>query len=149
MRLEALCNMTLNYRTEPAYGGGFMMFHLSDGKEASAYGEGDATFVGERLTGTARWVNYEHIRGDGMLEPNVHGIITMHDGALVLFSLEGRTLFVTPKGDQLLMVKFEAEDQRYRWLNTTFCVLEGVLDPDAANFKTKIYVCINELAEGN
>ena len=146
MRLEPLCEMKLSYRKEDAYGAEFVEMHPNGGDEGSGYGEGEATLTGQRLTGTARWANHPHILGDGMVQPNVHGIITTHDGALVLFSLTGRTLFLTPKADQLLRMTFEAEDQRYRWLNSAFCVLEGV--GDVGFFRTKVYVCINELAEG-
>src|SRR5262249_47277186 len=82
MRLEPLCEMHLSYRKEDAYGAEFIELHPYGGEEGSAYGEGDATLTGERLSGTARWANHPHILGDGMVQPNVHGIITTHDGAL-------------------------------------------------------------------
>jgi hypothetical protein len=92
-------------------------------------------------------MNHPHRRSDKTMLPDLHGIITTHDGAFVLFSLEGRTIFPDPKGNQLLTTTFEAEDERYRWLNTSFCVLEGVIDLETGQFKTQVYICINEMAE--
>jgi hypothetical protein len=52
--------------------------------------EGDATFSGQRLSGTARWMNGG--RSDGVNQPDVHGVIRTDDEAFVLFTLQGRTL---------------------------------------------------------
>ncbi len=147
MRLELLCEMTLTYRKESAYNAPFIILRPYGGEEGSAYGEGDGVITGERLSGTSRWVNHPHRRSDKTMLPNTNGIITTHDGAFVLFSLEGRTIFPTPKGNQLLTVTFEAEDPRYTWLNETFCVMEGVIDLETGQFNTRVYRCINELAE--
>jgi len=40
---------------------------------------------------------------------------------------------------------FEAEDERYKWLNTAVCVLEGLISPTSAKMKAKIYECVHEL----
>ncbi len=54
-----------------------------------------------------------------------------------LFTLQGRTIWVEDKGRQLLSVIFEAEDSRYKWLNNTFCVLEGVINPSTLTYAGK------------
>jgi len=147
MRLEQLCEMELAYREEEAYGGKVVMVRPYAGEEGSAYGEGEGTVNGPRLKGKVRWVNHPHRRSDSVMLPNVHGIIATEDGAIIMFSLEGRTVFNDGVGLQLLTVTLEAEDERYRWLNNTFCVLEGIIDPVSTIVRARIYQCINELPE--
>lgn len=142
MRLEPLCDMELVYREEKIYGGGFTMVRPYGGEEGSAYGEGDGTVNGARLKGKMRWVNHPHRRNDGVMLPNVHGVIVTDDGAKIIFSLEGRTVFKGENGFQLLNVVFEAEDERYLWLNNTLCVLEGIINQ---TMKAKVYECIHEM----
>ncbi len=62
-----------------------------------------------------------------------------------MFSLQGRTFFEDEKGKQLLMVTFEAENERYRWLNTSFCALEGIIDAQTASMRARVYACVNDL----
>ncbi len=49
------------------------------------------------------------------------------------------------RGGQNLVVAFEAEEERYRWLNNVLCVGEGVIDPEKLRAKIRIYTCVNEL----
>jgi hypothetical protein len=145
MRLELLCGMDFTYRREPLYDGPFQYVVPYGSQEASLYGEGDAVFRGERLSGTARFVNHARRRSDGVNLPSVHGIIRTDDGAFVLFVLEGRT---PPPQDGkrrlLCTVFFESEDERYHWLNSAVCVLEGELRSGGTT-STRIYRCVQEL----
>jgi hypothetical protein len=59
--------------------------------------------------------------------------------------LKDRTVFKNEHGRQLLSVMFEAEDQRYTWLNHSFCVLEGVIG--SGGMRAQVYACINELID--
>jgi hypothetical protein len=145
MRLEHVCDMELVYREEPAYGGKFLLVRPYGGEEGTAYGEGDATFTGPRLQGKARWVNHPHRRSDGMMLPDAHGVIVTDDGAQIMFTLQGRTFFEDHTGKQLLLVTFEAEEERYRWLNTSVCVLEGVINAQTLSMQARIYACVHEL----
>jgi hypothetical protein len=64
-------------------------------------------------------------------EPDMHGVIRTDDGAFVL-----------------LTVCFEAEDERYRWLNTAICVLEGLISSPitgTGKMRARIYSCVHEL----
>ena len=92
------------------------------GEEGTAYGEGDGRVTGAKLEGKVRWVNHPHRRSDGTFLPDAHGVILTSDRAEILFALQGRTAFEKGRGKQLLSATFEAEDERYRWLNTFFCV---------------------------
>ena len=144
MRLEHLCEMELAYRSESLYQGKFVVARPYNSQEAEAYGEGDGWVKGERLKGTARWVNHPHCRSDGVWLPNLHGVIQTEDGAGVLFSLRGRTKFMADgKGNQLLTVIFETEDERYQWLNDSICVLEGIIEGFAMH--AQVFQCLNEL----
>jgi hypothetical protein len=135
------------YREEALYGTHFVMVRPYGGEEGAAYGEGDATFTGPRLQGSARWVNHPRRRSDGMMMPNAHGLIVTADGAKVLFSFSGRTVFEAGVGKQLLHVTFETEDERYTWMNTSVCVLEGLIDSQTGHMKARIYACLNELGD--
>ena len=144
MRLEYLCDLELAYREESLYQGKFVVARPYDSQEANAYGEGDGWVKGERLQGTARWVNHPHCRTDGVWLPNVHGVIQTEDGASILFSLHGRTKFMTGgQGHQLLTTILETGDERYAWLNDSICILEGVIKGFAMH--AQVFQCINEL----
>jgi hypothetical protein len=40
--------------------------------------------------------------------PDAHGIIVTNDGAIIMFTIQGRTVFEQDQGKQLLGVLFEA-----------------------------------------
>lgn len=80
-----------------------------------------------------------------MAECHIHGVLLTADGAQVMFSFRGRTFFEGEIGKQLLTVTFEADDERYRWLNTSFCVLEGVIDGERLSMRARVYACVNDL----
>lgn len=145
MRLEYVCDMELAYREEPTYGGKFLVVQPYGSEEGTGYGEGDGTFTGPKLQGKARWVNHPHRRSDGMMLPDAHGVIVTHDGAEIMFTLQGHTFFEDDTSKQLLLTTFEAEDERYRWLNRSMCVLEGVIDTNTWSMRARIYACMHEL----
>ena len=142
MRLEYLCDLELTYRELPAFGTDFVLVRPYAAEDGSGYGEGDGKVYSQGLNGTVRWVNHPHRRGDGAMLPDAHGVILSDDGAILLFSLQGRTTFKGEQGQQLLRMLFETEAQRYEWLNTALCVLEGVIE--AGRMRARVYVCIHE-----
>ncbi len=149
MRLELLCEMHLVYdRIDGKQD--VVLIRPYGSQEGSAFIVGKGTVTGEQLSGTVRWVNHPHRRSDGTMLPNLHGVITTHDGASVLLTMEqGRTTFPTPKPNLLVTTTFEAEAEAYRWLNNIYCVLEGVIDLSSGELSTRVYRCINELAEAD
>jgi hypothetical protein len=42
-------------------------------------------------------------------------------------------------------VSFLSDAPRYRWLNSSLCVLEGVIDAERLVMRARIYSCVNEL----
>lgn len=145
MQLEYLCDMDLVYQEAPGLGAPFLLIRPYGGEEGTGYGEGDGMVTGPRLQGTVRWVNHPHRRSDGAMMPDAHGVIQTHDGATVMFSLQGRTFFDAGIGKQVLLTLFEAENERYQWLNRALCVLEGVIDAERFAMRARVYVCQHEL----
>ena len=143
MRLELLCEMELIYRQVELLGGQFVLLRPYGTEEGSGYGEGEGTIMGTRINGTMRWINHPRRRGDAVTLPDAHGIIRTEDDAFIMFSLQGRTVFIESGGVQLLNVIFEAEDERYRWLNNTLCVLEGFIRTEG--MQARVYMCVNEM----
>ena len=92
MRLEHLCDIELCYQSLPFGTKKFVLVRPYGGEEGSGYGEGDGTVSGERLRGQVRWVNHPHRRSDGVMLPHAHGLVATDDGALVMFTLQGRTV---------------------------------------------------------
>jgi hypothetical protein len=144
MRLEFLCDLELTYRAMSTFGTDVLFVKPYGTEEGTAYGEGDGRISGPQLKGAVRWVNHPHRRSDGVMIPDAHGAVLTDDGAVLLFNLQGRTSFVGEQGHQLLRMLFETEADRYRWLNSALCVLEGVIEH--RRMHARVYVCINELA---
>jgi hypothetical protein len=67
------------------------------------------------------------------------------DNAIIMFTLQGRTVFEQEQGKQLLSVIFEAEAEAYRWLNATFCILEGLIDGTRLRMRARVYACRSDL----
>lgn len=145
MRLEHLCDMEFVFQEMSELGTKFLLIHPYGGEEGSGYGEGTGTVTGPRLQGGLRWVNHPHRRSDGAMLPDTHGVVQTDDGATVMFSLQGRTFFDGDTGKQLLLTLFEAEDERYQWLNTTLCVLEGLIDAEHLVMRARVFACQHEL----
>jgi len=145
MRLEHVCDMELVYCEEPIYSGMFLLVRPYGGEEAIGYGEGDGTVTGSKLCGTVRWVNHPYRRNDRTLVPDAHGVIVTDDDAMILFTLQGRAFFEHDTGQPVLATSFEADDARYMWLNTTLCILEGVINTERKHMRARIYACIHDL----
>ncbi|HEY7983015.1 MAG TPA: DUF3237 family protein [Ktedonobacterales bacterium] len=154
MRLEHLCDVEFAFDAPPA------LVRPYGTEEGAAFGQGGGTVSGERLRGTARWVNHPHRRSDGVMYPDMDGIITTESGSTILFSMQGRTIWQQttrgPAGNQLLRVLFDAEDPHYRWLNGAVCVMEGRVSPPPPPGQpaivhhtdpARIYVCLNDLMD--
>ena len=143
MRLEHLCDLELTYRQVPILDDIYVMVQPYDTEEGTAYGEGDGKASGLQLNGSVRWVNHPHRRSDQVMLPDAHGVIRTDDGAILLFHIQGRTTFAGEQGRQLLYMLFETEAEKYGWLNTALCVLEGVIE--AGLTRARVYVCVHEL----
>ena len=143
MRLEHLCDMELGYQ------GGFTLIQPYASEEGTGFGTGEGMASGDQLAGRIRWVNHPVRRSDGVMLPNVHGVITTGEGVPILFTMQGRTMSTQTtqgrQGQHLLTALFEAEDERYRWLNTTLCIAEGWQNPETLRFQFHVYTCLSDL----
>lgn len=86
MRLEYLCDLTLDYDEH-----GLLLLKPFAGHEGQAFGSGMGRAEGERLHGPVRWANYPRMRDDGVLMPDVRGVVDTEEGP-VLFELRGYSL---------------------------------------------------------
>jgi hypothetical protein len=144
MKLELLCEMELAY-TPSLFGEKFILEQPYGTEEGSGFGDLEGSVKGGRVTGKVRLTNHPHRRSDGVMLPNGHGVIRTDDEGIVLFTLQGRTVFVGEQGRQLLAATFESSDERYKWLNNTFCVLEGAFDPPTMSMRARVYSCVSDL----
>ena len=142
MRLQKLCSLELRYLDDH--------FPKPYGDESGpGWGIGEGSVSGDRLNGAIKWSNHPSVRSDGVALPDFRGVISTADGAKVLVSLTGRTVFLPREnetvGRQLLMALFESDDEQYAWLNREVCIAEGIHDPQNPPSRTEIYLCTNEL----
>ncbi|HEX8983108.1 MAG TPA: hypothetical protein VF792_10085 [Ktedonobacterales bacterium] len=152
MRLVNLCTLNLRPTTTNA------LVRPFGTEEGTTFQEGEGVAEGERLRGVARWCNVPRRRSDGAMLPDIRGVIHTHEGAMVIFHLEGRVIWNPtnngPIGDQLMRVTFVAEDARYQWLNNAFCVFEGRVRPPSPTSDNRpqrvgdayVYECVNDLS---
>jgi hypothetical protein len=143
MRVDQLCMMDLRYT------GDFHVVRPYGNESGIGWGIGDGVVTGDRLSGDIQWSNQPRRRGDGVMLPNVRGVIATADGEEVFVDLSGRTVFVDRDGgqvgSQLLMTLFESQADRYSWLNATVCMTEGAIDPDKGTSHFEVFVCHNDL----
>ncbi len=150
MRLTHLCDMEL------AHEGAAFLVRPFGGEEGTVVGQGGGTVTGERLRGTARWFNHAHRRSDGTMLPDMQGVIVTEEGAVIAFSMQGRTVWLPSTegivGSQMLHVSFETQDERHRWLNNVLCVSEAIVslpgpqDTGPRHLRgARVYICENEL----
>lgn len=151
MRSTKLCLFNL---TQTAPG---VLISPYGGEDGVAFSGGEGVAEGERLRGAIRWFNHPRRRSDGVMLPDIQGVLTTADGAEIIFSMQGRVVWSNTEdgsvGDQLMRIIFEAEDPRYRWLNNAFCVFEGRVSPPSPQTQGRpqrigdafVYLCVNEL----
>ena len=143
MRLEPLCAFDLRYTQD------FHLVRPYGNESGTGWGVGDGRVSGDRLTGTAQWSNQPDRRGDGAMLPNARGVVVTDEGAEVLFSLAGRTVFAERLGEevgrQLLLVLLESDDERYAWLNNTVCVGDGLVNAETMTMHLAVFECVGEV----
>ena len=126
--------------------------HGDDGDWGASV-QGHGSVRGERLAGELQWTNHPCRRADGTWLASYEGTITTTDGAKLLFSLQGYNRGIgDPFGydhrSALCVLKLAARDERYRWANDVFAVVEADVRPsaDPERWQIKAYECVNELA---
>ncbi len=142
MRLEPLLEMSLAYRGE-------FVLQKSFGASGAGYGEADGEATGDRVRGKVRSSNHPSLREDDVFQPDGAGVIATPDGAKIIFRMRGYSVRAEPDGKQrafTVWLAFQTEDPRYRWLNPTFAVGEGVIDFATTAMRLRVFECVNEIA---
>jgi hypothetical protein len=92
--------------------------------------------------------------------PDFHGVISTEDGADILFSFHGYNFGVRESAQPHPLQPYEqraalaaltvaAGDDRYRWVNQVFAVLEADVRPFAnpEHWRIRAFECVNEITE--
>ena len=118
-----------------------------------AYVQGHGSISGERLQGELRWTNHPRRRADGTWLPDYQGSIATADGAQLLFSMAGYNTgvgdpFTYDQRAALCSLTLAATDERYRWVNDLFAVVEADVRPsaDPEHWRLRASECVNEIA---
>lgn len=121
MRLTPLCEVELTYTSIEV---------LDYGAGGQIYGTMEGAVSGDELRGTLRLTNLAVRRADNVNLPTLRGLLDTDDGARIYVEMNG--IATLRPSDQarvfVTTLSFRTGDARYGWLNTTFAVLEGVLD---------------------
>ena len=97
MRLESLCRISMRYAEgswHRPYGA------RDDGAEGLGFGRGEGTVHGE-IEGKVTWANYPRRRQDGVLTPDLRGVITANDGSDLLLSIHGQSVQEQAPGERV------------------------------------------------
>jgi len=126
--------------------------------DIASYAQGEGRITGDRLRGNLRWTNRSRRRADGVGLPHFEGVISTDDGADILFSFRGYNYGVKEAAKShplqpyeqratLAALTLSAGDDRYRWVNRTFAVLEADVRPFAnpEHWRIRAFECINEI----
>ena len=131
--------------------------------EYMGYVEATGHVAGARINGQVRCVNNPHELTTGMNDfyrANYRGVISTEDGATVLWRFGGYNIFDTQApptyvGRAVMASTFAADDERYRWLNRTFAVIEAFCtgpfdenDPQTERWQIRAFECIHDLRNG-
>lgn len=121
MELEGLADVDLTYVT---------LGSVDYDAGGQLYGTMEGSLRGERLSGTLELTNLASRRTDGVNLPTLRGTLDTDDGARVWVELDGIATLRAEDQARVFVTtfRFRTGDERYAWLNTTFGVLEGVLD---------------------
>lgn len=130
-----VCDMELLY---PEAAGGSNAFMLTSVAPANR------SVTGETISGTVRWLKCTSCCGAAQ-SPDLYGLIQTNDGAPVMFSVSGSPITCEEgDGKHVFAASFEADDERYRWLNSAECILEGVFDSAYAVLHGRFFARIEE-----
>lgn len=114
------------------------------------YGTMEGRLEGERLTGDVHLTNLAPRRPDNVNMPTLRGILTTADGASIWMELDGIATLREADAARVFLTscRFRARDPAYSWLNTTFAVVDGILDvvAEGGAARARLYECRSTIA---
>lgn len=112
------------------------------GPGGQIYGTMEGRLDGERLSGNLHLTNLAPRRPDNVNMPTLRGLLTTDDGASVWLELDGIATLRESDGARVFTTscRFRVGEPQYAWLNTTFAVVEGVLDAVMIGGSARAYV---------
>lgn len=121
MELIQIADFELTYTT---------LLSLDYGAGGQIYGTMDGTVAGDDLRGELHLTNLALRRPDDVNLPTLRGLLRTDDGADVFVELNGIATLRPADGARVFATSmtFRTGAEPYRWLNTTFGLVEGVLD---------------------
>ena len=137
MRLTPLCDFDFQYT---------WLDFVDFGAGGNYIGTLDGVARGDRLNGTLKLVNLPPKRPDNVNCPTIRGILTTGDGAKIYLQMNGVALLRAEDKARVFTTSLELRtgDSRYAWVNTTFGVVEGVLDAEMDRAQAHAFLCENE-----
>lgn len=136
MELVELCDVDLTYVT---------LESLDYDAGGQLYGTMEGSLTGERLSGTLKLTNLATRRTDNVNLPTLRGVLDTPDGARVWVELDGVATLRAEDQARVFVTtfRFRTRDEQYAWLNTTFGVLEGMLDTVGVGGRAhgRLYAC--------
>ncbi len=111
-------------------------------KDGELAGGGEGKALGPLVKGKLRWSLYENTISAGC-SMQIPGEITTDDGALIRFEARGHGMVPDPQKPSQWKVggafRFQTEDKRYAWLNTTLAMWDGTFNADTGKAFYKLY----------
>jgi hypothetical protein len=137
--LEHLFDAELVYRSE--------MEPLTRDGEGELIGSGDGTVVGEAIAGALAWTLFER-PGKLVCAMNPVAVIETEEGAQVRVEARGfgrRAGEASRTWAVAATLRFESDDERYRWLDQALGFWEGEFDAEAHRARYQAYLVKNGL----
>ena len=121
MDFTPLCDLELRYT---------QFTQIDYGADGQFFGTMEGTLSGEQVRGSLQLTNLAPRRSDNVNLPTLRGLLTTDDGAIIYVTMDGIATLRPADNARVFTTSllFRTGDERYRWLNTVFAVLEGVLD---------------------
>lgn len=121
MELIQIADFELEYTT---------LHSVDYGSGGQIYGTMDGRLDGEDLRGELHLTNLATRRPDNVNLPTLRGLLTTDDGAEAYVELNGVAMLRESDGARVFTTSmtFRTGAASYLWLNTTFGLVEGVLD---------------------
>jgi hypothetical protein len=105
-------------------------------------GSGDGRVTGPQVAGSLTWTLFEH-PGELVCSMNPVAVIETEDGGQIRVRARGfarRRSKDEPRWKVAATLRFESEDDRYRWLGERLGIWEGEFDAEAHRARYRAYV---------